>query len=520
MSKLQLLYEKLMKIAFIFSAIFFILFLIDLFIAMVTGAFDCTNSALCEIKDDFSFFSLTLYPLGIGTLVFLISGRIFYGLVHRESDLLSVSEYKKSLEKEQIKEEDSISREQLYEKLRRSKREEPGKVSFFQKVGDWFKGIGSSIKEFFGSLGSKLQDASSRRKQKTAEKKELKEELHRIDEAQKEEEKVTRTKSKLNKTGLILLVSEKTGLSQNDSRLFLNTLLNTVRETVVANEEVKIAKFGRFNKVHVTTHSEVDETTGKSIDIEEHNTVEFTPFKQLLEQFEVEAQPEVIEEEVITEEPTLEAQPEPEVIEEEVITEEPTPEAQPEPEVIEEEVITEEPTPETQPEPEIMEEEVITEEPTPETQPEPEVIEEEVIKEEPVPEPEKVKEDVVQEELKLDTVIKEEPVEEKPVPVKQKKPAKPKVVTKTKKDYIEMMDATTDLSKNKANKFLKFFAEVVKEQLAEGDDIELEGIGFFTTIEMPAKEAVNPQTNEKIIVPAHRQVRLRFDDELKDKMNG
>jgi nucleoid DNA-binding protein len=55
--------------------------------------------------------------------------------------------------------------------------------------------------------------------------------------------------------------------------------------------------------------------------------------------------------------------------------------------------------------------------------------------------------------------------------------------------------------------------------LASRKDVELEGIGFFTTIEMPAKEAVNPQSGEKIIVAAHHQVRLRFNDELKDKMN-
>ena len=66
---------------------------------------------------------------------------------------------------------------------------------------------------------------------------------------------------------------------------------------------------------------------------------------------------------------------------------------------------------------------------------------------------------------------------------------------------------------------MKYFAEVVKEQLALRKNVDLPGIGFFTTIEMPAKEAVNPQTGQKIIVPAHHQVRLRFEEQLKDKMN-
>ena len=109
-----------------------------------------------------------------------------------------------------------------------------------------------------------------------------------------------------------------------------------------------------------------------------------------------------------------------------------------------------------------------------------------------------------------------EPVIEKAVPKPVKaKPAK--TVTKTKADIIEMLFETTDISKNKANKFLKFFAEVVKETLTEREDIDLDGFGTFTTIEMPEKDAVNPQTNEKIVVPAHHQVRFRVSDDFKDK---
>ena len=125
-----------------------------------------------------------------------------------------------------------------------------------------------------------------------------------------------------------------------------------------------------------------------------------------------------------------------------------------------------------------------------------EVIEVAVIKEEVI------KEEVIKEEVK---VIK--PVKAKPAKAKQKK--------KTKADIIEYIEIETGLSKNKSNKFLKFFAEVVKEELAKGKDVNLTGFGMFTTIKMPAKEAVNPQTNQKIIVPAHNQARLRFDDNFK-----
>ena len=123
-----------------------------------------------------------------------------------------------------------------------------------------------------------------------------------------------------------------------------------------------------------------------------------------------------------------------------------------------------------------------------------------------------IQEEVMQEEVIQEVIEVKEEVIVKPV---KPKPAKPKQKKKTKADIIEYIEIETGLSKNKSNKFLKFFAEVVKEELAKGKDVNLTGFGLFTTIKMPAKEAVNPQTNKKIIVPAHNQARLRFDDKFK-----
>ena len=36
---------------------------------------------------------------------------------------------------------------------------------------------------------------------------------------------------------------------------------------------------------------------------------------------------------------------------------------------------------------------------------------------------------------------------------------------------------------------------------------------------MPAKDAVNPQTKEKIVVPEHKEVRFRFDEDFKEEVN-
>ena len=88
-----------------------------------------------------------------------------------------------------------------------------------------------------------------------------------------------------------------------------------------------------------------------------------------------------------------------------------------------------------------------------------------------------------------------------------------------KADFINIIVDDSDISKNKASKFLKAFASTIKDALTARDDVDLPGFGTFTTIEMPAKDAVNPQTHEKIVVPAHHQVRFRIDSDFKDKFN-
>lgn len=136
-----------------------------------------------------------------------------------------------------------------------------------------------------------------------------------------------------------------------------------------------------------------------------------------------------------------------------------------------------------------------------------------------------LKKDSMQNERVLEEVISvdEEPIElvEKPVQktsITKQKSVKDKVITRTKKDIINYINNTTQLSMNKANKFLFGLQEVIQDSLGNNEDVDIEGFGRFTTIHLPSKEAVNPSTNEKMIVPEHDQIRLRFDDDFKSKI--
>ena len=54
----------------------------------------------------------------------------------------------------------------------------------------------------------------------------------------------------MNKTELIAAVAEKTGLSKKDSDAAVNAVLNTIAETLKANEKVQLVGFGSFEVKH------------------------------------------------------------------------------------------------------------------------------------------------------------------------------------------------------------------------------------------------------------------------------
>ena len=91
-------------------------------------------------------------------------------------------------------------------------------------------------------------------------------------------------------------------------------------------------------------------------------------------------------------------------------------------------------------------------------------------------------------------------------------------VIRSKGDIIEYITANTGLNNYTGKQFLKYFAQVITEELAKGEDIHIINFGKFTTVTMPAKDAINPRSKEKIVVPEHKQARLRFYNEVKSKL--
>lgn len=196
---------------------------------------------------------------------------------------------------------------------------------------------------------------------------------------------------------------------------------------------------------------------------------------------------------------------------EDVIVVEPEPTPQPKPEPATETIVEEkvEPVQET-----IVENEEKVE-PEPKQEPVEEIVEEEPVVVEVVNEPTQV-----MEEVKPEPEEKTEPKPEvKPEPKpKAKKEAKVDV-KRTKRDLIEYMVENTDLNKSKANKFLKYFAEVITEVLKESDSVKLDSFGTFLVLDIEESTRYIPSKDEMRVLPAHKEVRYRAAKELKDLLN-
>ena len=79
----------------------------------------------------------------------------------------------------------------------------------------------------------------------------------------------------MNKTELIAAVAEKTGLSKKDSDAAVNAVLNTIAETLKANEKVQLVGFGSFETKKRAARTGLNPRTKETIQIPEAKVPSF-----------------------------------------------------------------------------------------------------------------------------------------------------------------------------------------------------------------------------------------------------
>jgi DNA-binding protein HU-beta len=73
-----------------------------------------------------------------------------------------------------------------------------------------------------------------------------------------------------------------------------------------------------------------------------------------------------------------------------------------------------------------------------------------------------------------------------------------------KTELIEEIAQRTDSSKGEAQRYVESFEEVVTGALRSGEEIQITGFGKFYVRQQKAREGVNPQTKQKMHIPASK----------------
>ena len=73
-----------------------------------------------------------------------------------------------------------------------------------------------------------------------------------------------------------------------------------------------------------------------------------------------------------------------------------------------------------------------------------------------------------------------------------------------KTELIEAIAERAEVPKSQAQKHFDAFEEVVTEALKSGEEVQVTGFGKFYVREQKAREGRNPQSGEKMKIPAQK----------------
>lgn len=89
----------------------------------------------------------------------------------------------------------------------------------------------------------------------------------------------------------------------------------------------------------------------------------------------------------------------------------------------------------------------------------------------------------------------------------------------TKADLVNAMAEKAGLSKADTEKAIKAFTDVITDALKAGEKVALVGFGTFSVGERAARVGQNPQTGEKMDIPAAKVPKFKPGKALKDSVN-
>jgi DNA-binding protein HU-beta len=88
-----------------------------------------------------------------------------------------------------------------------------------------------------------------------------------------------------------------------------------------------------------------------------------------------------------------------------------------------------------------------------------------------------------------------------------------------KAELVNAMATDTGLTKKDVESVLNSFVNVVSDELAKNEKVQLVGFGTFETRERAARTGRNPQTGEELKIAASTVPAFKAGKALKDKVN-
>lgn len=86
----------------------------------------------------------------------------------------------------------------------------------------------------------------------------------------------------------------------------------------------------------------------------------------------------------------------------------------------------------------------------------------------------------------------------------------------TKPEFIDLIATNAYIPKTEARVQLDNVMGALFEAIAEGNDVPLGDMGKLVVDLKPERNAHNPQTGEKLVVPAHYAVKFRPSKKIKE----
>src|SRR4051794_15732969 len=88
-----------------------------------------------------------------------------------------------------------------------------------------------------------------------------------------------------------------------------------------------------------------------------------------------------------------------------------------------------------------------------------------------------------------------------------------------KGDVINEIAEQAGISKKEAGAAFDAFVKHISDSCQRGERCAIPGLGSFAVSQRKAREGRNPRTNEKITIPASKNVRFKAGKDLREAVN-